>query len=103
MIYRLLNLSSILAEWSNIDQPQFDRNNFGSDSTIDSQSTVCPIPASSTQNDDDQGKSLSFRKKTRKIKFEAFDAFLAERKQTQDIPTSVTDNGPVYVALNASQ
>ena len=42
-----------LVEWSNIDQTQFDRNNFGSDSTIDSQATVCPVP--SAQNDDDQG------------------------------------------------
>ena len=96
-------MSSILAEWSNIDQTQFDRNNFGSDSTIDSQSTVCPIPAASNQNDDDQGKACYFLEKRQKFKCQAFDAFLAERKQTQDIPTSVTDNGPVYVALNASQ
>ena len=88
-----------LVEWSNIDQTQFDRNNFGSDSTIDSQATVCPVP--SAQNDDDQGLLV---KTPREIKnCSAFDAFLAERKQTQDITASVSDNGPVYVALNASQ
>lgn len=50
MIYFFLIFLKIIfsAEWSNIDQ-----QHFGSDSTIDSQATVCPLP--SAQHDDDQG------------------------------------------------
>ena len=54
-----------LVEWSNIDQTQFDRNNFGSDSTIDSQATVCPVP--SAQNDDDQGLLVKTPREIKKL------------------------------------
>merc|ERR1711937_491514 len=60
--------------------------NFGSNSTIDSVKTVRHVGQSKDENEDDQ----------------AFDEFLAERKNTQENINFNCEDGPVYMSLESS-